>query len=276
MIIMGIRKFIIGGIIAPFEVLIELTGADKTQIANREFKKERLSLNGYIDVDELLRKGYEESKVKALLGQELINRALSDYFAKRREFADDKNRQSKLEYSHDIILFRELNETRLFWHSFYYTEKMEHPFGEYVKAFFDYIDYDFKKLCKLTKMKTKDMEWYIKSGRDVFEALVDEADSLWKDTRLLEMFSKKHELPSAALFEASDFQEGCPRLSESLQKEATKRQQSYMMIPKRNYLARLGVTREDAMETPFEYLFEKDFEYTDYHEDDDLYWSWEG
>ena len=236
-----------------------------------------LLLKGYIDVDELLAKGYEEKEIMALLGQRLINMALLDLFSKKIEFTDESDRHRILKYGYDIVMFHELNQAHLFWHSFQYSKKMECSFGKYVRAFMDYIDCDFKKLCKYTKIKSKDMKRYIKKvGGDVFGVLVNEADCLWQDTRMLEVFSKKHELPAAALFETVDFSEGCPRLSESLQKEATERHQTYMMIPKRNYLVRLGVTREDALETPFEYLFDKEFKYSDYHEGDDLYWLWEG
>ena len=109
-----------------------------------------------------------------------------------------------------------------------------------LRAFFNYIDHDIDKFEKLTacsRSEKRAIDRFIKRGGDPFAELEKEGEHLWNDLiPSFKYFSRRHALASAPDFDDESF--------------------LYKELPKRRLLERMGVTKEDAKGTPYEYLFD--------------------
>ena len=234
---------ILRNVLCYAEAILVVFGLDKRKIANREFRRAKIHQKGIIDVDDLLCLGYTEELIAAMLGQNLMENCFAGYFElleNIRSYKADDSINSYLGRAHKFILFKEIIGAGTFFLSYLYTEKYNLSFADMLRAFFNYIDHDINKFEKLTacsRGERRAIDRFIKRGGDPFAELEKEAEHLWNDLiPSFKYFSRRHASASAPDFDDESF--------------------LYKELPKRRLLERMGVTKEDAKGTPYEYLFD--------------------
>ncbi len=94
-----------------------------------------------------------------------------------------------------------------------------------------------EELIACSRGERRAIDRFIKRGGDPFAELEKEGEHLWNDLiPSFKYFSRRHASASAPDFDDESF--------------------LYKELPKRRLLERMGVTKEDAKGTPYEYLFD--------------------
>ncbi len=259
----------------------EVLGIDKRKVGNCEFSRDAIYAKDVIDVDELYNKGYDLELIKALLGQEFVEKSLLSYFKVINSVAEKKKKGSinlYLSLIPGIYIFRELYYIRFFWCSYRTDVKAELSFPDMAAAYFEYIGWDLKKLIRNAGCDSSDrkaIKRYLKNAGSPFDAILKESKALWEDLAPFICYCERHYIPFDAIFFGNEgIDKGTAHLLPPIQDEIRKRVEWYDINIKRNYLERIGIEARDVSETEYEKYF-IDLEY-DWIPDErnDYRWVW--
>ena len=265
------------------EAALVVLGFDKRKIGNKEIGRERVYAKSIIDVDELLSKGYSKEIIIAMLGQDLLERCFSNYFNLRediRDYQKDGCVGKYLQRALTPMLFKEITEARLFFMSYLFSDKYSLTFADMVRAFFRYIDYDlisYKKLTTCSRWEGRAINRFIRKGGDPFKELQNEAECLWHDMIFSFKYSFRHNIPTSVFaFDDAKIEKGTENMFHPIQDIIKDKVYLYTELPKRRFLERSGITKEDTTGTSYEYLFsEATDELLTYYTSADFDWKWQ-
>lgn len=177
-----------------------------------------------------------------------------------------------------FMLFSEIQHARLFWLSYRAHDKYAMTFRDITEAFFDYIGRDKEKLKKYasySRYEGRALEKAFKDGKDIFDILAGEAECLWNDMLPSFAYGEKHDIPTRVFFyEKETTQEGTSHLFTPVQELISGNTRLYKELPKRSFLERLGIAKEDTIGTPYEYLFDNEIEQLLSNDHMDFDWKW--